>query len=120
MAGRELTRETIDWSYGLGIKTNADGALLEVVQASPAFAAGLVPGGKLVAVDDAKFSPEALRRGMERAVAGGSPLVLLVERRGEVRTAEVTLVRGAVYPHLEPLAATPDALARILQPRAQP
>ena len=120
MAGRELTRETIDWSYGLGIKTNADGALLEVVQASPAFAAGLVPGGKLVAVDDAKFSPEALRRGMERAVAGGRPLVLLVERRGEVRTAEVTLVRGAVYPHLEPLAATPDALARILQPRAQP
>ena len=73
-----------------------------------------------VAVDDAKFSPEALRRGMERAVAGGRPLVLLVERRGEVRTAEVTLVRGAVYPHLEPLAATPDALARILQPRAQP
>ena len=120
MAGRELTRETIDWSFGLGIKTNADGALLEVVQASPAFAAGLVPGGKLVAVDDAKFSPEALRRGMEKAVAGGRPLVLLVERRGEVRTAEVTLVRGAVYPHLEPLAASPDALARILQPRAQP
>lgn len=120
MAGREKTRETIDWSYGLGIKTDDDGELLEVVQDSPAFAAGLAPGGKLVGVDGVEFSPEALRSGMERAVAAGRPLALLVERRGELRTAEVTLVRGAVFPHLERIAATPDALARIFAPRAQP
>ena len=119
MTARQQTRETIDWSYGLGLKTNDDGDLLEVVQESPAFAAGLVPGGKLVAVDGAKFSAEALQSGMEKAVAERRPLALLVERRGELSTAPVTLVRGAVFPHLEPIAATPDALARIFAPRAQ-
>ena len=120
MTARQQTRETIDWSFGLGLKTNDDGDLLEVVQESPAFAAGLAPGAKLVAVDGAKFSAEALQSGMEKAVAERRPLALLVERRGELRTVPVTLLSGAVFPHLEPIAPTPDALARIFAPRAQP
>lgn len=120
MTAREQTRETIDWSYGLGIKTNADGELLEVVQDSPAFAAGLAPGGRIVGVDAVKWTPEALRRGMDAAVADGRPLALLVERRKELTTAQVPLVRGAVYPHLEPLPGASDRLGAICAPRAQP
>ncbi len=120
MVAREGTRETIDWSYGLGIKTNDKGDLLEVVQDSPAFAAGLAPGGKLVGVDGAQFSPETLARGMKGAVADRRPLALLVERRKELTTAQVTLVRGAVYPHLEPLPGASDRLGAIFAPRAQP
>ncbi len=120
MAARERVRQTIDWSYGLGIKTNDDGELLEVVQGSPAFAAGLAPGGKIVGVGPAKWSAEALRRGMDAAVLGNHPLALLVERQEELTTAQVSLVRGADSPHLERLPATPDGLAGIFAPRAQP
>lgn len=118
MAGREQTRQTIDWSYSLGIKTNADGELLEVVHDSPAFAAGLVPGGKLVGVDGAKWSPEALRRAADAAVLGKRPLALLVERHGELTSAQLTLLRGAVHPHLERLAERADGLDAIFAPRS--
>ena len=116
MAGREQSRQTIDWSFTIGIKTNDDGELLEVVQDSPAFAAGLAPGGKIVGVDEVKWSPDALRRGMEQAVSGGRPLALLVERHGELRTAQLTLVRGAVHPHLERSAERADGLEAIFAP----
>ena len=106
----------LDWSWVLGIKTNDDGELLEVVQDSPAFAAGLAPGGKIVGVDEVKWSPDALRRGMEQAVSGGRQLALLVERHGELRTAQLTLVRGAVHPHLERSAERADGLEAIFAP----
>ncbi len=120
IAGRELSREVLDWSWVLGIKTNDDGELLEVVQDSPAFAAGLAPGGKIVGVDGMKWSPEELRSALDAAVAGERPLALLVERAGELSTAPVVPVRGAVDPRLERIAGTADGLAAIFAPRAAP
>ena len=120
IAGRELSRHTLDWTYGLGIKTNADGDLLEVATDSPAFAAGLAPGGKVVGVDGLAWSPEALRRGMDAAVADARPLLLLVQRAGELVTARATVTRGAVYPRLERSAEHAEGLAAIFAPRVAP
>lgn len=118
MAGREASRQTIDWGYSLGVRTNEEGALLDVVQESPAFRSGLAPGGKIVAVGAKSWSPEALRRGMDEATASGGPLVLVVERHGELTTVQVDLEAGAVFPHLVPVPGRPDGLEAILAPRA--
>ncbi len=120
MAGREKSRKAIDWSFSLGVKVKDDGELLEVVEDSPAFAAGLVAGEKILGVDDAKWSPEALARGLAEAAQKVRPLALLVERHGELSTARIEVARGAVYPHLERLPGAPDRLAGIFAPRAKP
>jgi predicted metalloprotease with PDZ domain len=120
MTGRQASRHQIDWGASLGIRTNDEGELLEVVQDSPAFAAGLVAGEKVVGVDSAKWSPEALARALGEAVAAGRPLALLIDRRGELSTARLTPARGAVYPHLERVAGTADRLGEILTARAAP
>jgi predicted metalloprotease with PDZ domain len=120
MAGRQASRHQIDWGASLGIRTNDEGELLEVIQDSPAFAAGLVAGEKIVGVDSAKWSAEALARSLGEAFAAGRPLELLVDRRGELSTARLTPARGAVYPHLERVAGTADRLSEILTARAAP
>jgi len=119
-AGREKSRHQIDWSSTLGLKTNDAGELLEVVQDSPAFRAGLAPGGKILGVDDAKWSPEALARGLAAAAVEARPLALLVERHGELSTARIEILRGAVYPHLERLPGAADRLAELFAPRTRP
>jgi predicted metalloprotease with PDZ domain len=120
MAGRQASRHQIDWGASLGFRTNEEGELLEVIQDSPAFAAGLVAGEKIVGVDSAKWTVEALARSLGEAFGAGRPLALLVERRGELSTARLTPARGAVYPHLERVAATADRLSEILTARAAP
>jgi predicted metalloprotease with PDZ domain len=120
MAAREEVREVVDWSFSLGIKTNVDGDLLEIVQDSPAWAAGLAPGGKLVGVGGVKFTPEALRQGLEQSASAGKALVLLVERRSELRTVEVEVPRGAQHPHLSRIASQPDGLSAIFAARTRP
>jgi predicted metalloprotease with PDZ domain len=120
MAGRQQSRKQIDWTTSLGFRTNDEGKLLEVVQDSPAFAAGLTPGGKLVGVDGATWSPAALERALRDAQAANRPLTLLVERQGEIASRSLSVARGVVYPHLERIPGTADTLADILRARSGP
>lgn len=118
MAGRQQSRKQIDWTTSLGFRINDEGKLLEVVQDSPAFAAGLVPGAKVVGVDSASWSPAALEKALGDAASGSRPLTLLVERQGEIVSRSLSPARGLVYPHLERIPGTEDVLADILRARS--
>ncbi|MFN7941414.1 MAG: hypothetical protein U0X73_07425 [Thermoanaerobaculia bacterium] len=117
-AGREKARGQIDWTYGLGVKLDPDGKVLEVVADSPAAAAGLVPHAKLVGVDGASWSPEALRAALDAAVGRSEPMRLLVERDRRLSTLAVDFHAGALYPHLERLPGAAERLSKLLAPRA--
>ncbi len=118
MVGREKSRHVVDWGAVLGLRTNDDGKLLEIVRDSPAFAAGLAPGAKIVSVDGSAWSAKALARALADARAAARPLSLRIDRQGEITTVQVPATRGAVYPHLERQPGTTDRLSAIFAPRS--
>ena len=120
-AAREATRHAIDWTYGLGLRLKPDGTITEVVQESPAFAAGLLPHEKVIAIDGGKWSPEALRSALDAAAKRKEPIVLTVEHNERIEMAGVDFHGGAMYPHLERLAGNAeDGLAEVFAPARRP
>ena len=118
MVGREKSRHVVDWGAVLGLRTNDDGKLLEIVRDSPAFAAGLAPGGKIVGIDGQAWSAKNLARAIADAHTAARPLSLRVDRQGEITTVQILAARGAVYPHLERQPGTTDRLSAIFAPRS--
>lgn len=116
-AARAVTRKQIDWYYGLGLKIHPDGKLLDVLPGSPAFAAGLAAGAKVVAVNGVKWSADTLRAALAGSASTAEPLEFLVERADRLRTLRVDYHGGALYPHLERVSGARDTLSEILAPR---
>jgi len=115
-AARAATRKRIDWTYNLGLMLGPDGKLQDVLPASPAFAAGLKPGAKIIAINGAKWSADALRDSLDAAATSGAPLELVVECSERVCTVKIDYHGGAVYPHLDRVPEVHDTLAEILAP----
>jgi predicted metalloprotease with PDZ domain len=91
-----------------------------VLWGGPAFRAGLTTTTTVVAVNGRACTPELLRAAVAAAATGG-PLVELIVRSGDrFRTVVIDYRDGLRYPHLEPLNAREDRLAKLLAPRASP
>lgn len=116
-AARAVTRRQIDWSYGLGLRINPEGKLLDVLPGSPAFAAGLAAGSKVIGINGAKWSADALRAALAGSSDTSAPVEFLIERADRLRTLRVDYHGGAMYPHLERLPDARDTLSEILAPR---
>lgn len=122
----EKTDETTDVRFSLGLLLRDDkgakdhGLVLDAVYDSPAAAAGIGPGMKLVAVDGRKWSPKVLREAIAAAAGREEPIELLVENAEFYRTVRVDYQGGERYPHLERVEGTPDLLSDILAAKAGP
>lgn len=113
----DAQRHTIDTRYSLGIVANKDGQISDVISDSPAFAAGVGPGEKIVAVDDRAFTgTEQLDTAMTEAKTNGAPIRLLLSGGSVYRTVSIAYRGGPRYPHLERIADTPDVLSAIAKP----
>ena len=104
-----------DLSYSIGLTVTDQGIVRAVSWNGPAFAAGLAPGTRIVAVQGQPFDGPALVAAVRGAAR--TPLHLLVEQDGE--RVEATLpYRGTLrYPHLVRVPGTPDTLTALLAPR---
>ena len=96
----------------------AKGTVIDVTWEGPAFAAGVAPGMKIVAVNDEDFSAESLRRAIKAAAKASAPIRLLVHAAGGFQTIAVDWHGGERYPRLEPIKGQDDLLARIAAPRS--
>jgi hypothetical protein len=91
----ELTAQLAGTPMRVGIRWRVDDAepgaviLTEVVPGSPAARAGLQPGDHVYQIAGRDFSDEAEFRRLARTLPG--PLMLLVERDGQIRTVEIGL-----------------------------
>jgi predicted metalloprotease with PDZ domain len=120
----ELTRaeETVSkatdltWSLGL-ILNNEDGRIADVVFGSAAARAGIIPGMRLIAVNERAYSPDILHDALTAAKNSTEPLRLLVENTEYFRTVAVDYHGGNRYPHLEP-NGKPDVLGDIVKQHA--
>src|SRR5205814_8460 len=57
---REKARKQIDVSFSLGMWVKQDGTIADVAFGGPAYAAALMPGMKITAIDGRKFDGDVL------------------------------------------------------------
>jgi predicted metalloprotease with PDZ domain len=101
--------------YSLGLKLDAQGAISDVRVGSPADAAKLAPGEKILAVNGNVYSSDDMT-GAVHATKTGGPMNLIVQNDTHVRTAAIDYHDGERYPHLERIDGAPDYLDEITNP----
>jgi predicted metalloprotease with PDZ domain len=116
----ESTTDVSDLSLSLGLWVQRDGTIVDVVEGSPAFEAGMAPAMKLTALNGSEWTTEAARRALVQAENSGRPLEFEVAYDGETRKLIIDYHGGLRYPHLQRVAGAPDILGAILTSRAQP
>jgi predicted metalloprotease with PDZ domain len=109
-------RHIVDARYSLGISLNPMGVVTDVVPGSVAYAAGVGPGQKVVAIDGRAFKGQSQIDDALKAAKTGSPIVLLLEGGNVYHTVSLNYTGGPRYPHLERVPGTPDVLGEIAKP----
>jgi predicted metalloprotease with PDZ domain len=118
MEAAEKTGDTLDLSFSLGMIVSKEGEIRDVIPGSPAYAAGLGPGMKLIAVNGRKWSKDVMRSALRTGVHSQQPLALLAENSEYYNTYQVDYHGGEQYPHLVRVEAQPDTLGEIIKPMA--
>ena len=110
-------RNSLNAFYSLGFGITKEGVLEDVIPGSPAYAAGIGPGMKLVAVNGRRWSKDVFREALRATSNTGTPLELLIENRDFFKTYSISYHGGEQYPHLE-RAEGEDLFSKIGAPRA--
>ncbi|MGB5165259.1 MAG: hypothetical protein WBN09_12135 [Woeseiaceae bacterium] len=116
-AAREAYYESNDLTYSLGAWVNNEGAVSNVVWNGALFAAGLVSGDTIVAVDSLVFTAERLKKAITAAADSLEPIELLVLDGERYRTVEIEYYGGLRYPQLRKTASKTTLLDAIYEPR---
>jgi regulator of sigma E protease len=72
--------------FMLGVPVEPTRTVEEVVPGSPAAAAGIQPGDRIVAVGNERGTPESLAETIRES--GGEPIAVVIERKGEQQTLQ--------------------------------
>ena len=105
----------LDASYWLGFVVKKDGEFKDVIYGSPAYAAGIGPGMKLVAVNGRAWSKDVVRDALRESKDSKQPIDLLVENAKFFKTYSIAYHDGIRNPHLE-RSQGPDVLGELLKP----
>jgi predicted metalloprotease with PDZ domain len=117
MEAREKTADNIDLSFSLGFIATKEGEVRDVIPGSPAYAAGLGPGMKVIAVNGRKWSKDVIRAALRGGMSGQQPLALLAENGEYYSTYQVNYHGGELYPHLVRVDGQPDLLDTMIKPQ---
>jgi predicted metalloprotease with PDZ domain len=115
---QDAVTKLLDESLTLGMSVGDDGTVIDVVHGSPAYASGIGPGAKIVALNGQQYSPEALVEAIEAGKTAGAPMQLIVANGADYQTLSLDYHGGARYPHLERDENKPDYLSEIIHPLA--
>ena len=111
----EKLRKSVDASYSLGFVVKEDGRFSDVIYGSPAYAVGIGPGMKLVAINGRAWSREVLQDVLRASKDSKQTIDLLVENAKFFKTYSIAYHDGIRNPHLERSEGA-DVLGGILQP----
>ena len=114
----EKANKTTDLSFSLGFWVRKEGEIGDVIPGSPAYAAGLGPGMKLIAVNGRHWSGGLLKEALRTAQTQHQPIELIVENKEHIGTYSIAYFDGERYPHLQRVESSPDLLTPILAARA--
>jgi predicted metalloprotease with PDZ domain len=108
-------RKSVDASCSLGFAVKEDGTLSDVIYGSPAYAAGIGPEMKLVAINGRAWSKDVLQDALRASKDSKEPIDLLIENAKFFKTYSIPYHDGIRSPHLE-RAKGADVLGEILTP----
>ena len=111
----DKVRKSVDASYSLGFAVKEDGTLTDVIYGSPAYAAGIGPEMKLVAINGRAWSKDVLLDALRASTDSKEPIDLLIENAKFFKTYSIPYHGGIRSPHLERSAGA-DVLGEILTP----
>ena len=117
-AEKEGESKSLDLSFSLGMIVTKDGDVRDVIPGMPAYAAGMAPGMKIVAVNGRKWSKDVMRTALRSGIHSHQPLALLAENAEYYNTYNVDYHGGEKYPHLVRMDGQPDVLGDIIKPLA--
>jgi predicted metalloprotease with PDZ domain len=118
MEAREKSSNTLDLSFSLGFIATKEGELRDVIPGSPAYAAGLGPGMKIIAVNGRQWSKDVIRAALRLGVNGRQPLALLAENGEYYKTYDVNYHDGERYPHLVRVEGQANILDEMIKPES--
>jgi len=119
MEAAEKSGGSLDLSFSLGIIVSKEGEIRDVIPGSPAFAAGLGPGMRVIAVNGRKWSKDQMRSAMRGGTHGTQPLAILAENGDYVSAYTVDYHGGEQNPHLVRVDGQPDVLSEIVKPQTK-
>ncbi|RZL36791.1 MAG: M61 family peptidase [Rubrivivax sp.] len=117
LASLNAKKPLFSMRYSAGVSVDAEGSVVGVNWASPAFSAGLAPDDKLLAVNGRAFTPERAEAALNDNRSGDKPLQLLIHRDDEFRTVALDVRTGPRHPVLQRVEGRPDVLAEIFKAR---
>ena len=109
----------LDLAFSMGVTVDSGGVVRDVIHGGPAYAAGIGPGMKIVAVNSLQFSADGLRSAIDAAKTATEPIRLIVSNGAQFQDFSVDYHGGLKYPHIERNEAHPDYLSEILRPLAK-
>ena len=116
---QEDVEETVDVRYSVGLLLDKTGTIVDVIPDSSAFASGVAPGMKLIAVNGRRCSKYVLRAAIQAAKAAPAAVRLLLENDDFFREVPVEVRGGERYPKLVRAATGSDVIGAILAPNAE-
>ena len=117
LKSQEARRKVHDFTWSIGLAIGSGGTIGSVIWNSPAYRAGVVKGGKLIAVDGLSYEDaDELAAAIKLAATAKEPIELLVQNDREFRTLQVDYHGGLRYPHLVRDPGKPALLDDLLAP----
>ena len=101
----------------LGLTVGQDGALGQVIWASPAFKAGLDVGDSIIAVGELPYSGDRLKDAVIAAKTDKAPIKLTIKGHDRVREVAIDYHGGLRYPHLQKVGTGETGLDKLLAPK---
>jgi len=99
--GRFADGRLLSLTFSLGLTIDKDAKVTASQWGGPAFAAGIVPGARIVAVNGAAYTADVIRAAITAARTAKTPLQLLVLRAERYQTIALDYHGGLRYPWLE-------------------
>jgi predicted metalloprotease with PDZ domain len=104
--------------YTSGLKPAGSGRIVDVDRNTAAYAAGLIPGMKIVKINGQKWTLDGFRKTISDAKAG-EQMELATEYAGQTQVFKIAAGQGMRYPHLERIPGTADLLSSYLAPHVE-
>ncbi|MGA9510643.1 MAG: M61 family peptidase [Candidatus Sulfotelmatobacter sp.] len=116
LSASEAVSQNGDFTSSIGLRVTRDGSIIDAIPGMPAFASGLSPYSKIIAINHRKFSVDELKRAIRESKANPGAIVIESENAGRLESHEIQYYGGNQFPHLERVDGAPDYLDEILKP----
>jgi predicted metalloprotease with PDZ domain len=110
----------VDAVYSLGLRLGGDGTVGDSIVGGLAYQAGILPGMRVVAINDRAFTGDLLTDALKASKTSAQTIRFLVLNEDYYSTHTITYQGGEKFSHLVRVEGKPDLLDDLAKPLARP